>query len=135
MRLPVLVERFLSPGLSTCYRCERPWLHPATRMRWSVGESWWKLYRLPRKGARRVTFHLNRTRFLGLVGVKSHSTPYREGRACFPLCEGCWSEMEPWERLPYYQTLFISWARDAFVHGYELPDSWAEIRHAVIEGL
>jgi len=39
----------------------------------------------------------------------AHSTPYEEGRACFPLCEECWSELTPDERLPYYEELVAVW--------------------------
>lgn len=107
-RLRAAIERFLSPGLGTCYRCNRPWRFPATRRRWSRdGE--WKLYRLPRRGTRPVRYQLRRTRFLGLIGVVSHETPYKSSAACFPLCEGCWSALTPAERLPFYQRLVNRW--------------------------
>ena len=89
------VERFLSPGLSTCMCCRRPWRTCAHR-RINYNE-----YR-----------QLNRDRYYGLVGVESHDTPYGEGRACFPLCETCWAELSICQREPYYKALVLIWQRD-----------------------
>ena len=36
---------------------------------------------------------------------KPHDTPYIENKACFVLCEECWSLLVPTERLPYYKDL------------------------------
>lgn len=41
--------------------------------------------------------------------AEKHYTPYMPGRACFPLCETCWQELTPSERLPYYDALVDSW--------------------------
>lgn len=85
-------ERLLSPGLGTCYRCCRPWKHPKFKR---VGPRTWQ--------------QQNRLRFWGHVGVVEHTTPYKRGNGCFPLCEGCWSSLTPEERLPYYQRLVHRW--------------------------
>jgi len=66
--------------------------------------------------------------YTGKLGLQHHSTPYClrevggqcdvegcEGRgieshgACFPLCEDCWSELTPEQRVPFYQILMDHW--------------------------
>ena len=47
----------------------------------------------------------------------------------FPLCEQCWSDLTPAERLPYYRELNMMWARD----GDALPDTMIE-RSVLLEG-
>jgi len=37
--------------------------------------------------------------------VESHVTSYSDSYGCFPLCEKCWRELLPVERLPYYREL------------------------------
>lgn len=59
--------------------------------------------------------------------VQGHSTSYTEGRACFPLCEKCWSDLTINERLPYYRELWEKWDE-----GYA---EWENIRAAVEQGL
>lgn len=89
----VRIERLLSPGLSSCYRCGRPWKFPASRR---VGVRTWQ--------------QLKRDRWWGLIGVEPHSTRYEDNRSCFPLCEGCWEALATAdERLPYYLRLWESW--------------------------
>jgi hypothetical protein len=100
--LRAIIERFLSPHLGYCYRCNRPWRTNAHRY---VGNNTWQ--------------QLNRDRFYGLIGVRSHTTYYsdaadavtRSGSGCFPLCENCWSALTPPERLPYYEQLLVSWEK------------------------
>lgn len=41
--------------------------------------------------------------------TESHSTMYDGGRGCFPLCEDCWSDLTPDERLPFYERLISDW--------------------------
>jgi hypothetical protein len=72
----------------------------------------------------------------GLSWVKPHSTDYRKGYGCFPLCEWCWERLTPGQRLPYYNMLIDIW--------YPNPDTEEEkaakeeitelIRAAVIAG-
>lgn len=58
--------------------------------------------------------------------VESHTTAYNELWACFPLCEGCWGELTPDERLPYYRKMYDSW---------DAPEvDWMEIEKAVLNG-
>jgi hypothetical protein len=45
--------------------------------------------------------------------VEGHLTLYSCGSACFPLCEKCWSDLTPEERVPYYRELFDKWRSDA----------------------
>ncbi len=64
--------------------------------------------------------------------VKEHSTNYKTGDncavGCFPLCEKCWSELTPEQRLPYYKELWLEWAnRDKM--------EWEDIEMAVLAGL
>lgn len=47
----------------------------------------------------------------------------------FPLCEQCWSELTPQNRLPFYRVLFEQWR---FL-GSEYHE-WADIERAVLEG-
>jgi len=66
----------------------------------------------------------------------SHSTPYTKGSGCFPLCEYCWNDTTPEERLPYYMNLVDSWVS----HGDDNYNgrSWDQVRKlistAVLEG-
>lgn len=85
----------------------------------------------------RTYTQLNRLRYYGLIGVKSHSTKYSPTEGCFPLCEGCWSELSTGERMPYYDMLVIRWMRDArTVEDMDtLRDKRLLIREAVRAGL
>lgn len=50
--------------------------------------------------------------------VKGHITEYgNEGKGCFPLCRGCWVELGPGNRLPFYRTLYNRWLREAPMSG------------------
>lgn len=75
--------------------------------------------------------------------VEGHSTQYTEVRGCFPLCEGCWSDLSVEERLPYYRRLVEEWAADmTHVTPSEreerfrelFDDDWPAIRQAVEAG-
>jgi hypothetical protein len=119
VHLPANLERALSPDISTCGRCKRPWKSQKQKL----------------IGPRRYQ-QLERFRFYGLVGVESHDTSYNANHACFPLCQGCWSQLTPDERLPYYERLVDRWV-DQARDDDELRD-YAErrrqIRHAVLQG-
>ena len=41
--------------------------------------------------------------------VKGHTTNYDKGAGCFPLCESCWQELEPIDRVSYYEELIELW--------------------------
>ena len=64
--------------------------------------------------------------------VKRHATQYSDSRGCFPLCQFCWEECSPEERLPYYRELFESWVSE----GAEIatPELWLLIHSAVLAG-
>lgn len=63
--------------------------------------------------------------------INGHTTPYVDGSGgCFPLCELCWSEMTPQERLPFYYVLFRQWEWDA--KGRELHVTWEALERAVL---
>ena len=71
--------------------------------------------------------------------TKGHSTTFEEGHGCFPLCEDCWSELTPTERLPFYRQLI-----DGYIHDSKLPSlytndtdyekEWEMIKKAVLKG-
>jgi hypothetical protein len=62
--------------------------------------------------------------------TQGHSTPYNNDSGCFPLCEKCWGELTPQERLPYYKQLWIDWQK----WGEQDIAKWNEIEKAVLEG-
>lgn len=41
--------------------------------------------------------------------VEGHSVQYQEDRAMFALCEKCWKQLGPNERLKHYRQLWDSW--------------------------
>lgn len=41
--------------------------------------------------------------------VRGHTTMYSETMGVFPLCEGCWSDLSPQDRLPYYEDWCDKW--------------------------
>ena len=68
---------------------------------------------------------------------KEHATYYDNGFACFALCQRCWQQMTPNQRMPYYMLLISNWIRQA-------PDEraiakiigkWPKITAAVQQGL
>lgn len=72
--------------------------------------------------------------------TKNHVTKVTENRGIFPLCEKCWKDLTPQERLPYYRKLYESWLKTA---PKTLPDgtpykgtnmTWEEIEAAVLAG-
>lgn len=84
--------------------------------------------------------------------AKDHSTPYGKVEiertikfggqtikdiipaktSCFPLCQQCWEDLTPEERLPYYRELYEEWVR--LGPGRD-EDDWEDIKSAVLEGL
>ena len=58
--------------------------------------------------------------------VESHTTWLNDHAATFPLCEQCWDELTPEERLPYYRMQWEAWP----IHQY----TWDEMRAAVMRG-
>lgn len=72
--------------------------------------------------------------------IESHSTPYRKGSACFPLCELCWRVLSPKARVPFYRMLYDEWeAEDERLEkeGHDVTmfddtNSWDAMREAVL---
>ncbi len=133
IHLPASWERFLSPNLSTCYRCDRPWKSRK-----------FKREKDPRDG-RPVSVQQKRDRFYGLVGVEAHTTYYTrepmEGSVgistesgCFPLCEGCWSKLTPETRLPYYERMVENWINSTANHKDHYREQAPAIYAAVRQG-
>ena len=63
--------------------------------------------------------------------VKGHDTV-----SCFPLCESCWSQMTPENRLPYYlklRNIWLSSARDT-TDIKNIESEFMVIKEAVLAG-
>lgn len=61
--------------------------------------------------------------------VHGHTTYCTVGGGCFPLCEDCWSELTPEDRLSFYRKLWDSWWQ------WGKPDmEWDIIKEAVLAG-
>lgn len=71
--------------------------------------------------------------------VMFHSTSYSASSGCLPLCEPCWSELTPTQRVPYYRALYEIWIRDQkkwlenHDEDYDL-EPWGNIVAAVLAG-
>lgn len=76
------------------------------------------------------------TSFWGPIRVAHHSTSYSgPGRACFPLCERCWQQLAPAERLPFYEDLVDVWVAGSLATDQlELENARRQIRWAVTNG-
>ena len=64
-----------------------------------------------------------------------HAINYSDSGGCFALCEKCWSELLPKERLPYYESVVKSWIHespDGYKHG---GMSWDELLKALRENV
>jgi hypothetical protein len=65
----------------------------------------------------------------------SHCTMFKEDKegaeGCFPLCQECWEELTPDQRLVYYQQLWAEW----LVWGERPMEEWQSIENAVKQGL
>jgi len=61
--------------------------------------------------------------------AKYHSTSINSNSGMFPLCEECWQELSPAERVPFYGALWAAW------HQWGKPDiAWLDIEDAVMKG-
>lgn len=64
--------------------------------------------------------------------VREHSTEYRSGSGCFPLCEKCWRGLgTPEARLPFYRQLWEMWKSKGSPKSEE---TWQQIEAAVRSG-
>lgn len=65
--------------------------------------------------------------------VKPHATPFNEHEGALPLCEKCWRELTPEQRLPFYWLLLLKWNME---DGTELSEAERDaLRAAVLDGL
>lgn len=60
--------------------------------------------------------------------IVHHNTDYRSDRGIFVLCEKCWAELAPEQRLPYYRQLWEQWTHHAD------DQEWQDIETAVLAG-
>lgn len=71
--------------------------------------------------------------------VGAHNTPYGEKEnACFSLCEGCWQDLTPEQRLPHYRNLYKLWqslSKKEHMNGTPWEQVWREMETAVLAGL
>lgn len=65
--------------------------------------------------------------------VHYHVTDYSPGHGCLPLCEKCWIELTPEQRLPFYRNLIESWRFDD--DELTLDETWNSVKAAVLSGL
>ncbi len=67
--------------------------------------------------------------------VKSHSTEYSASGGMFPLCERCWSELSPGDRVPFYRELWDGWQKTRNEYPtLEATVGWESVRAAVMAG-
>ena len=62
--------------------------------------------------------------------AKPHHTHFVSSglRGCFPLCETCWSQLNPEKRLPYYRKVLMRW----YDRGAEMEVKWEDMKSAVL---
>lgn len=60
--------------------------------------------------------------------VSPHVTYYNSIYGCFALCETCWSELEPTDRLPFYEIVIDAWRNS----GSSSEEDFKNIRLAVL---
>ncbi len=72
-----------------------------------------------------------KTKWGGLFKAKYHVTYYCENKGCFPLCQICWEELTPIQRLSYYKILISEWLEYNTVVEF---DEILQIHKAVLEG-
>jgi hypothetical protein len=64
--------------------------------------------------------------------VSWHDTQYgADGNGCLPLCEKCWGELTPAQRLPFYRQLIESW-HERPGRGLTLDEEWPLVESAVM---
>ena len=52
---------------------------------------------------------------------------------CLPLCETCWAELTPAQRLPFYRELIQSWHEEPG-RGLAFDEEWSLVETAVLGG-
>ena len=73
--------------------------------------------------------------------VQNHVTSYYPKDCAWPrylcsaLCEKCWRELTPDERLPYYAAVWNSWDYSVIIeYTGQTPAAWGALSHAIING-
>lgn len=67
--------------------------------------------------------------------AKPHATNFRRGGGCFSLCEWCWEQLTPEQRLPYYEIIILNWESMAYKPiSEEEKEDYTAIRKAVLAG-
>jgi len=68
--------------------------------------------------------------------VEYHHTQYTDSSGCFPLCQKCWSELTPEQRLPFYRELVDYWYMNWPPRADEpkFSDTWHDVKTAVLNG-
>ena len=59
--------------------------------------------------------------------LEPHTTMFRSGTGVFALCERCWAELAPSDRMFFYRLAFDHWKTGSV-------ETWKEIERAVLEG-
>ncbi|MCK5316300.1 MAG: hypothetical protein KAJ55_00220 [Anaerolineales bacterium] len=59
--------------------------------------------------------------------ISGHVTHYSSSSGMFPLCERCWMNKTPKERLPFYRELWEEWEEESPGH-----KDWGQIERAVL---
>lgn len=108
------IERLLHPGYGSCHRCGRSW---------AVVDG----HSTPYHTVEPATTH-DADNFTTISYVSS---------SCFPLCEQCWKELTPEQRLPFYRKLIDGWMSDGSpdYNGLSWDEIWAELKKNVLAGL
>jgi hypothetical protein len=95
----------------------------AARTERRVGR-WGRMLPLPKKGGACLRCSTD------FAFVRPHDTPYHyDGRCCFPLCEPCWKETTPDERIVFYARMLLDWRAAGKYDGDEA--GWDEDREAI----
>lgn len=66
--------------------------------------------------------------------TEGHTTKISPFESCFALCEKCWEDLSPEERLPFYKALFEKWQGDEISRKEAPPEKWQKIKTAVLAG-
>ncbi len=68
--------------------------------------------------------------------VEGHTISYCPTGGMFALCEECWRDLLPTERLPFYHRTWLEWRLDALRSGYEpkSPSEWHTLESNILEG-
>ena len=59
-----------------------------------------------------------------------------DGSGCFALCEECWGELSPIERVPYYKKVVDSWKTygSDTLNGIPFEELWNNLEENILAG-